>query len=235
MPPSTSVFLPPQCTTYLKNPASSKITCTWLARLDRPWTPTPIRPARNWDDLLTARARELRPGGRLVMLNFGIDEEGRYLGNTGGVNMFDTFSACGKKWQATRQDHRSRVHRYCLSAVLPNDRGVLRASSGRKLRAVSSGPCLVSAKPVWSAAPTVERSKSPQALCRPESSPVITSPRCDPGWEAVFLNGLSSERSPERKRQSSTRFISVTRTTSLAIPTVMLWTMSIAISDRKVE
>ena len=46
---------------------------------------------QNWNDLLVARAKELRPGGRLVMLNFGIDEEGRYLGNTGGINMFDTF------------------------------------------------------------------------------------------------------------------------------------------------
>tara|TARA_B100000676_G_scaffold26986_1_gene24758 strand:- start:542 stop:1687 length:1146 start_codon:yes stop_codon:yes gene_type:complete len=47
---------------------------------------------QNWNDLLVARAKELRPGGRLVMLNFGIDEQGRYLGNTGGVNMFDTFA-----------------------------------------------------------------------------------------------------------------------------------------------
>ena len=47
---------------------------------------------KNWNDLLLARANELRPNGQLVMLNFGIDEEGRYLGNTGGVNMFDTFA-----------------------------------------------------------------------------------------------------------------------------------------------
>tara|TARA_Y100001960_G_C14714887_1_gene849076 strand:+ start:118 stop:1257 length:1140 start_codon:yes stop_codon:yes gene_type:complete len=52
-----------------------------------------IQAERNWEDLLVARANELRAGGRLVMLNFGIDEEGRYLGNTGGVNMFDTFAS----------------------------------------------------------------------------------------------------------------------------------------------
>jgi len=51
-----------------------------------------VKARQNWEDLLLARASELRPGGRLVMLNFGVDEEGRYLGNTGGVNMFDTFS-----------------------------------------------------------------------------------------------------------------------------------------------
>ena len=46
-----------------------------------------------WERLLELRTRELVKGGRLVFLNFGIDEKGRYLGNTGGVSMFDTFSA----------------------------------------------------------------------------------------------------------------------------------------------
>ena len=47
--------------------------------------------AEDWQSLLLARTAELKPGGHLVLYNFGIDEEGRYLGNTGGVNMFDTF------------------------------------------------------------------------------------------------------------------------------------------------
>lgn len=48
--------------------------------------------AKDWEVMLTNRARELAPGGRLALFNFGIDEEGRYLGGTGGVDMFDTFS-----------------------------------------------------------------------------------------------------------------------------------------------
>jgi len=36
------------------------------------------------------------PEGRLILVNFCRDEAGRYLGNTGGVNMFDTFNAL---WQ----------------------------------------------------------------------------------------------------------------------------------------
>ena len=28
----------------------------------------------------------------MVLVNFGIDEEGRYLGNTSGINMFNTFN-----------------------------------------------------------------------------------------------------------------------------------------------
>ena len=39
----------------------------------------------DWERILTSRARDLAPGGRLVLVNFGIDEAGRYLGATGGV------------------------------------------------------------------------------------------------------------------------------------------------------
>ena len=46
----------------------------------------------DWDTILLHRARELRPGGRLVLANFCVDEAGGYLGNTGGVNMFDAFA-----------------------------------------------------------------------------------------------------------------------------------------------
>ncbi|MDH3218968.1 MAG: class I SAM-dependent methyltransferase [Gammaproteobacteria bacterium] len=46
----------------------------------------------DWRQILLNRARELKPGGKLVLINFGRDEQGRYLGNTGGINMFDTFN-----------------------------------------------------------------------------------------------------------------------------------------------
>lgn len=57
--------------------------------------------ARDWAAILTARAAELRPGGRLVFMNFGKDEQGRYLGNTDGVNMFDTFDL---HWRALAEE-----------------------------------------------------------------------------------------------------------------------------------
>lgn len=47
---------------------------------------------RDWERFLLARAHELARGGRLVLINFGVDQEGRYLGSTGGVSMFDTFA-----------------------------------------------------------------------------------------------------------------------------------------------
>lgn len=48
--------------------------------------------AEDWTTILLNRARELKAGGKLVLANFCIDEEGRYLGHTGGVDMFDTFA-----------------------------------------------------------------------------------------------------------------------------------------------
>ena len=53
--------------------------------------------AIDWQNILLARAAELVPGGRFICLNFGIDAEGRYLGNTGGKHMFDHFH---KFWKA---------------------------------------------------------------------------------------------------------------------------------------
>ncbi len=47
---------------------------------------------KDWETILLARARELAPGGRLVLVNFCRDEQGRYLGHTDGINMFETFN-----------------------------------------------------------------------------------------------------------------------------------------------
>ncbi|AVO44743.1 SAM-dependent methyltransferase [Phreatobacter cathodiphilus] len=57
----------------------------------------------DWDTILLARARELAPGGKLVLANFCADEQGRYLGHTGGVNMFDEFARHWRDlWKAGR-------------------------------------------------------------------------------------------------------------------------------------
>jgi hypothetical protein len=51
---------------------------------------------KDWETILLNRARELKSGGQLVLLNFCRDENGKYLGNTTGVNMFNNFAAI---WQ----------------------------------------------------------------------------------------------------------------------------------------
>ena len=63
----------------------------------------------DWTDILLARAAELVPGGRFICLNFGIDADGYYLGNTGGKHMFDHFH---KHWQALYTDGTITVDEY---------------------------------------------------------------------------------------------------------------------------
>jgi hypothetical protein len=65
--------------------------------------------AADWRSFLLNRARELKSGGRLCLFNFGIDGQGRYLGNTGGLSMFDTFEAI---WRAFRDDRRITPSEY---------------------------------------------------------------------------------------------------------------------------
>ena len=51
-----------------------------------------LQAEKDWELILLARADELVSGGRFICLNFGIDEKGNHLGNTGGHSMFDKFS-----------------------------------------------------------------------------------------------------------------------------------------------
>lgn len=51
----------------------------------------------DWERILLARAKELKPGGRMICLNFGIDEQGRHLGTTGGQHMFNLFDRFWKE------------------------------------------------------------------------------------------------------------------------------------------
>lgn len=71
--------------------------------------------AADWEQILLHRARELKPGGALVLVNFCRDEQGRYLGNTEGVNMFDHFNAV---WQDYLAEGLIRDSEY-LAMTLP--------------------------------------------------------------------------------------------------------------------
>ena len=53
--------------------------------------------AKDWEAILLGRAAELIRGGRFICYNFGIDEQGRFLGNTGGVHMFNTLRSTGAR------------------------------------------------------------------------------------------------------------------------------------------
>jgi len=51
---------------------------------------------KDWETILLKRSNELIKGGRFICINFGIDEQGRYLGDTGGSAMFNNFT---KNWK----------------------------------------------------------------------------------------------------------------------------------------
>jgi hypothetical protein len=57
---------------------------------------------KDWESILLARSEELVSGGRFICLNFGIDEKGRHLGNTGGHSMFDNFNL---HWKNLRDEN----------------------------------------------------------------------------------------------------------------------------------
>lgn len=65
--------------------------------------------AIDWQTILLHRAREMKPGARLVLVNFCIDEQDRYLGNTGGINMFERFN---DNWQKLLDEGSISVDEY---------------------------------------------------------------------------------------------------------------------------
>ena len=59
------------------------------------------RALADWQDILFARASELKPGGRLLTVNLALADDGRHMGNTGGANMFDVMN---RLWRALVDD-----------------------------------------------------------------------------------------------------------------------------------
>ena len=68
-----------------------------------------LQAAQDLDRILLARAAELIPGGRFICFNFGIDENGHFLGNTGGVHMFNQFD---RLWKSMCQQGRITEEEY---------------------------------------------------------------------------------------------------------------------------
>ena len=64
---------------------------------------------KDWETILLHRSRELKTGGQLVFLNFCRDENGKYLGNTKGVNMFGNFS---QNWKDYFDQGRINLNEY---------------------------------------------------------------------------------------------------------------------------
>jgi hypothetical protein len=161
--------------------------------------------ACDWETMLLARARELVPGGRLCLFNFGIDEEGRYLGNTGGVSMFDTYDAI---WAELVREGRISEAEYRATNFPQHYRTV--AEFTQPFKDMNS--------PVFRAGLRLEHVETRVVRCpyardfeahrdprkfAHEYIPTLRS------WsEPVFANGLSASRAPEEKASIIDEFYS---------------------------
>jgi len=153
---------------------------------------------RDWRQILLHRARELKPGGKLVLINFARDEQGRYLGNTGGINMFDTFNQI---WLDFLQQDRISREEY-ENMTLPQYYNTVEEFSA---------PLVNADDPVHQAGLRLDHIDTRIVKCpyaesfgehgdaarfAEEYIPTIRS------WnESIFFNALSSERPLEERRQ----------------------------------
>lgn len=150
----------------------------------------------DWRRILRQRAEELVSSGKLVLVNFCIDENGRYLGNTGGVNMFDTFNEI---WMEFVKQERVTKKEY-MAMTLPQYYNTVEEFSE---------PLTDSGDPVHQAGLRLEHIETQIVPCpfaadfkqhgdaekfAQEYIPTIRT------WnESIFFNALSSDRSLEER------------------------------------
>jgi len=149
-----------------------------------------------WERLLVLRARELVPGGRLCLLSFGIDEDGHYVGHTGGVSVFDTLNTLWRRladegviteaeYRRTNFPQVFRTREQFTAALLDEESEVWAA--GLRLESMERR---IQACPF---ARSFAEHRDPDRFAR-EYVPTLRS------WsEPTFANGLASDRSPQER------------------------------------
>ena len=153
--------------------------------------------ALDWERILLARAAELRPGGRLVFINFGKDEQGRYLGNTGGVNMFDTFNAL---WSAMADEGlitAEEVHAATFAQVYRTPEEFTAPLTDPASAVHRAGLRLVSAKTGLTACPY--RAAFDEGGMTPQDFAASYVPTLRSWSETVFANALGANRPAEER------------------------------------
>lgn len=155
---------------------------------------------RDWETILLQRARELKPDGRLVLVNFCKDEAGQY---TSRVHMFDTVNAL---WR-----------RFVTEGVISGEEYV-RMTLPQYYRTVEefTRPLTDTANPVYRAGLRVEQCETRTIPCpfaaafrehgnatrfAREAAPALRS------WsENTFLAALSPDRSAKERQEIIERY-----------------------------
>lgn len=153
---------------------------------------------KDWGSILLNRAKELRSGGQLVLLNFCRDENGKYLGNTTGVNMFTNFADI---WQDFMEQGLIREDEY-QKMTLPQYYNTVEEFSA-PLKNVENpvyqaGLRLKQIETHITACPFAEAFKEHQDAQRfaKEYIPTIRS------WnESIFFGALDTQRTLEERQQ----------------------------------
>jgi hypothetical protein len=158
---------------------------------------------RDWETILLQRARELTPGGRLVLVNFVKDEAGRYLGNTGGVNMFDTFNGLWQRLVAEGVISREEYVRMTLPQYYKTVEEFTRPLSDTASDVYRAGLRLEQSETRIVPCPFAAefRQHGDAARFARDYIPTLRS------WtESTFLAALSPERSPEERQDIIDRY-----------------------------
>lgn len=158
---------------------------------------------KDWESMLSNRAADMASGARLCLFNFGIDEEGRYLGHTGGVSMFDTFSLL---WQRLVDE----------GAVTNEEFAATNFPQHYRTVAEFKAPLIDEANPVHQAGLRLSHAETRVVRCpyaaafeehrdagrfAHEYIPTLRS------WsESTFFSGLSEERPVEERQNIVDRF-----------------------------
>lgn len=157
-----------------------------------------LQAANDWQSILLHRAREMVSGGKLVLVNFCTDQQGRYLGNTNGVNMFNQFNT---NWQTMLQDGVITQDEY-TSMTLPQYYNTVDEFSAPLLdsnsAAYKAGLRLVDIETAVVPCPFAEDFKKHGDAEKFAEAyiPTIRS------WnQSTYLGGLSSQRSAAERQQ----------------------------------
>eukprot|EP00213_Chloropicon_mariensis_P003828 CAMPEP_0197475098 /NCGR_PEP_ID=MMETSP1309-20131121/6539_1 /TAXON_ID=464262 /ORGANISM="Genus nov. species nov., Strain RCC998" /LENGTH=382 /DNA_ID=CAMNT_0043014993 /DNA_START=222 /DNA_END=1370 /DNA_ORIENTATION=- len=156
--------------------------------------------AKDWENILVQRAKELAPGGKMVIVNFCIDENGYYLGKTDKpVCMYDTFN---KHWSAMRDEGKITQEEYEGGTILNyyrNDEEMKKPFEEGSGAAYKAGLRLVSSKSMITRCPYNEDYKANGTDKLVAAKGIIGTMRT---WSnSSFLTALSNKR-PEEERKA---------------------------------
>jgi len=164
-------------------------------------------------DILTLRAKEMHKGAHFLLVNFGINDRGQFLGNTHDVHMFDTFyklwSQMATDGEITEDEVRNTNFPQFYRSATDYHRAVSDVRLSEKLEIVGIDN-LVTGCPYRE---DFEESGNRETF-------VKTYPDTLQTWSYnVFYSGLNPDRAPEERHKLVNKFFDKYKAEIAANPT----------------